>query len=189
MVLGPPADGDSDRESVTVGPYGSPNHEEQIMKRITMLAAAGALFATPALGAWAAFAADDDGPSPATVRVTDRGRHSGEAERGDDHRRHQCHGADHAPGHVRHSGEPEPADDHGRHGDDDPAGHVRHSGEPEPGDDNGGDAELEVGDDHGGHGELEPGDDHGGDSRSGGDSAGDSGSRSDDGGHHGGDDD
>jgi hypothetical protein len=200
MVVGPPSDGKSDRDSRTVGTYGSPNHEEKIMKRITILAAAGALVATPALGAWAAFGAADDGPSPANVRVDDRARYSGEPERGDDQLRHGAddaaghvrhsgepepgddharHGADRAAGHVRHSGEPEPGDDHARHGADDAAGHVRHSGEPEPGDDHGGRGELEPGDDHGGHGEPEPGDDDGGDSGSGGD----------DGGHHGGNDD
>ena len=62
------------------------------MKRITILAAAGALVATPALGAWAAFAASDDNPGhdaardTAQVRVVHR--HHGEAEPGDDHGRH-----------------------------------------------------------------------------------------------------
>jgi hypothetical protein len=107
------------------------------MKRITILAAAGALVATPALGAWAAFASTDDNPA-AHVRVADHVRHSGEPEPGDDHgRHHRQHGADDAPGHVRHSGEPEPGDDHGRH------------------------REAETGDDHGRHREAEAGDDHG----------------------------
>ena len=132
------------------------------MKSITILAAAGVLVATPAIGAWAAFASTDENPSPETsnVPVDDRGR-NGDAEPGDDHGRdhrhrgaddrvaHQRHGADDGVGHVRHD-----ADDgahHARHDADDPVGHVRHSGEAEPGDD------------HGGHGEAEPGDDHGGD--------------------------
>ena len=68
------------------------------MKRITILAAAGALVATPALGAWAAFASTDDNPSAAHVHVTDR---RGEPEPGDDHGGH---------------GELEPGDDHGTDG-------------------------------------------------------------------------
>src|SRR5215212_1405655 len=151
------------------------------MKRITMLAAAGALVATPALGAWAAFAGDE-APSTANVRVDDRGRHSNDAEPGDDRGQDHRHGADDATGLVRHSGQRELGDDHGRVGNDDLAGHVRHSGE------------LEPGDDQGGHGELEPGDDHGGDARSGDDPASDSGTGRDDSGghdadHQGGDDD
>jgi len=131
------------------------------MKRITLLAAAGVLVATPAVGAWAAFASTDDNPPrhASNVRVDDRtnmARH-GEAEPGDDHgRHHRHHGADDRGAHQRHG-----ADDgvgHLRHGADDPAGHVRHSGEAEPGDDNGGHGEVERGDDHGGHGN-EPGDD------------------------------
>jgi hypothetical protein len=169
------------------------------MKRITLLAAAGALVATPALGGWAALAAADDGRSAPNVRV-DHGerhsaRHSGEAERGDGHGRGHRHGTDDAR-HARHSAQPERADDHGRQADDDPVGHVRH-GEPEPGDDRGGAAEPEVGDDHTGHAELEPRDDHGGDlsshSGSGRDDSGRDDSGRDDsgshGGHHGGDDD
>jgi len=105
------------------------------MKRITILAAAGALVATPALGAWAAFASNDDNPSAAHVHVTDR---RGEPEPGDDHgRHHRQHGADDPPGHVRHSGEREPGNDHGRH------------------------RKAETGDDHGRHREAEAGDDHG----------------------------
>lgn len=124
------------------------------MKRITILAASGVLVATPAIGAWAAVAATDDTPARDTsnVRVDDRaghGRHSGEPEPGDDHGRHQRHGADDPAGHAR-------------HGADDPAGHVRHSGELEPGDDHGGHGELEPGDDHGGH-SGPSGDDSGGD--------------------------
>ena len=53
------------------------------MKRITVLAAAGALLAFPAMGATAAFAATDDSPS-AHVRV------------------HAKHGADDPVGHHRH---------------------------------------------------------------------------------------
>ena len=115
------------------------------MKRLTILAAAGVLVATPAVGAWAAFASTDD--SPSHVRVDDRttGARHGEPEPGDDHGRHHGH--------------------HHRHGADDPAGHVRHSGEAEPGDDHGRHhhGEAEPGDDHGRHhhGEAEPGDDHG----------------------------
>jgi hypothetical protein len=104
------------------------------MNRITILAAAGVLVATPAIGAWAAFGATDDNPSrTSNVRVDDRGRH----------------------------GEAEPGDDHGRdgHGADDPAGDVRRSGEPEPGDDNGGHDEREPGDDHGGNSGPGGGDD------------------------------
>jgi hypothetical protein len=164
------------------------------MKRITMLAAAGALVATPALGAWAAFAAGDDAPSTANVRVDDRGRHSHDAEPGDDRGQDHRHGADDATGLVRRSGEPELGDDHGRIGNDDPAGHVRHSGELEPGDDQGGHGEFEPGDDQGRHGQLEPGDDHRGGARSGDDPASDSGTGRDDSGRHdgehqGGDDD
>ena len=109
------------------------------MKRITILAAAGVLVATPAIGAWAAFGATDDNPSrTSNVRVDDRGRH-GEAEPGDDHgRHHRRHGADDAVGHQR-------------RGADDAAGHVRHSGEPEPGDDHGGNSGPGDGDDDPGH--------------------------------------
>ena len=139
------------------------------MKRITILAAAGALVITPALGAWAAFGATDDSPSHRTAQVRVDDRHHGEPEPGDDHGRH----------HHRHG-----ADDgvHHRHGADDRAGHQRR-GEKEPGDDQGRHdrhGEAEPQDDHGGHqrhGEGEPGDDHG--RHHGGD----------DGGHHGGDDD
>jgi hypothetical protein len=67
------------------------------MKRITVLAATGALLAFPAMGATAAFAATDDSPS-AHVRV------------------HAKHGADDPAGHHRHH----------RHGADDPVGHHRH---------------------------------------------------------------
>jgi Ni/Co efflux regulator RcnB len=87
------------------------------MKRIAILAAAGALVATPAFGAWAAFAAEDSaGHDAAHVRVADR--HHGENEPGDDHGRHH-----------RHHGENEPGDDHGGHGHepgDDHGGHGRH---------------------------------------------------------------
>jgi hypothetical protein len=118
------------------------------MKRITILAAAGVLVATPAVGAWAAFASTDDNPARDTshVRADDRGRH-GEAEPGDDR------GGDRRTEHARHG-----ADDgvgHQRHGADDPVGHVRHSGELEPGDDHGGD-------DHGGDDHGDDGGHHGG---------------------------
>src|SRR6478609_9444738 len=112
------------------------------MKRITYLAAAGALVATSGLGAWAANAATSDDPA-AHVQTTHR------------------HGADDPVGHRHHR----------HHGADDPAGHhrgaaaatqARHSSHNEPGDDNGGQGELEPGDDNGGQGELEPGDDNGG---------------------------
>ena len=87
------------------------------MKRITILAAAGVLVATPAIGAWAAFGATDDNPSHAS-NVARRRRHGAEPTRprrrragGDDHgRHHRHHGADDAVGHPR-------------HGADDPAGH------------------------------------------------------------------
>jgi hypothetical protein len=150
------------------------------MKRITILAAAGVLVATPAIGAWAAFAATDDNPSRDTsnVRVDDRGGR-GEPEPGDDHGRHHRHGADGPAGHVRHSGEPEPGDDRNGQVELEPGDDRGGQGELEPGDDRGGQGELEPGDDHGGQGELEPGDDHGYNSGPGGD---------DDGVHHGGDD-
>src|SRR3954452_21471320 len=92
------------------------------MKRITILAAAGALVATPALGAWAAFASADDGPAHHTahVRISDR---RGEPEPGDDHGRHRGHGADDLARHHLRSA-------------DDRANQPRHSGETEPGDDN-----------------------------------------------------
>ena len=137
------------------------------MKRITLLAAAGALVATPALGAWAAVAATDDHPAPGVshVRVADR---RGEAEPGDDHgRAHAAH--------------------HRHHGGDDFVTHVRNRTEPEPGDDNGRRAEQEPGDDNGGRAEQEPGDDNGG-HHGGGDNGGHHGG-GDDGGHHGGGDD
>ena len=51
------------------------------MKRITILAAAGVLVATPAIGAWAAFASTDDHPSRDTSNV-----------RSDDHRDRTRHG-------------------------------------------------------------------------------------------------
>jgi len=122
------------------------------MKRITILAAAGALAVTPALGAWAAFAAaGDDAPAATHVRLSDDRR--GEPEPGDDHGRHHRHGADDGRHHERH---------HHRHGADDRTGALRVAREAEPGDDRGGHREAEPGDDHGGRGEAEPGDDHGG---------------------------
>ena len=81
------------------------------MKSITVLAAAGVLVATPAIGAWAAFGATDDNPTrdSSNVRVDDRGRH-GEPEPGDDRgRHHRHHRADDGATHLR-------------HGADDPAG-------------------------------------------------------------------
>ena len=92
------------------------------MKRITLLAAAGALVATSGFGVWAANAATDDSPS-AHVRTTDR------------------QGADDPAGHHRHHGADDPAGHH-RHTQ---AGHDSHP-TPEPGDDNGG-----SGSDDGGH--------------------------------------
>ena len=85
------------------------------MKRITMLAAAGALVVTPALGAWSAFAASDDGPLP-HVRAVDR---RGEPEPGDDHGRHHRHRADDGARHGRHH----------RHGADAGPRHDRHGGD------------------------------------------------------------
>ena len=79
------------------------------MKRITILAAAGALLAFPAIGSTAAFAATDDSAA-AHVRV------------------HAKHGADDPVGHHRHHRH-QGADDKfaaGKHGADDPAGHHRH---------------------------------------------------------------
>jgi hypothetical protein len=110
------------------------------MKRITLLAAAGVLVATPVVGAWTAFAATGDNPT-ATPNLgvhdggDDRGRHGGEPEPGD-HRRDHRHGVDHPTGEVRHGGESEAADDRGsRHesesGDDagaDDRGHDGHHG-------------------------------------------------------------
>ncbi len=112
------------------------------MKRITILAAAGALVATPAFGVWAADAATSGAPAP-HVRITER---HGEPEPGDDHARH------------RH------ADDRGAHHRraDDAAGRHRHA-EFEPGDDRGGVREAEPGDDRGGHDGGDDGDHHGGD--------------------------
>jgi hypothetical protein len=73
------------------------------MKRITYLAAAGALAATSGLGSWAANAATDASPA-AHVRTTER------------------HGADDTAGQQRH-GAPEPGGDNGGddggHGSDD----------------------------------------------------------------------
>jgi hypothetical protein len=62
------------------------------MKRITILAAAGALVAAPALGTWAASAAEGAGAPAAHVRHVERhdARH-GEPEPGDDHGRHHRH--------------------------------------------------------------------------------------------------
>ena len=110
------------------------------MKRITYLAAAGALVATSGLGAYAADAATADSPS---AQVRTAARHGADDPAG----HHRRHGADDRPGHHRH------------HGADDRPGHHRHA-HPEPGDDRGGHG-TEPGDDHGGHGH-EPGDDHGG---------------------------
>jgi hypothetical protein len=142
------------------------------MKRITYLAAAGALVATSGLGAWAANAATDDSPA-AHVRTT--AKHGADDPAG--HRHH--HGADDRAGHHRHASTArhhgstgtEPGDDNGGVTD-----------TPEPGDDNGGVSNTpEPGDDNGGVSDTpEPGDDNGGDSGSGSD---------DGGGHHGGGDD
>jgi hypothetical protein len=62
------------------------------MKRITVLAAAGALLAFPAMGATAAFAATDDSPSA----------HVHAKHGADDPVRHHRHGADDPVGHHRH---------------------------------------------------------------------------------------
>jgi hypothetical protein len=107
------------------------------MKRITILAAAGVLVATPAIGAWAAFGATDDQPARTlNVRVDDHGRH-GQAEPGDDHGRQHRHGADDPAGHVRHSGELEPGDDHGGNSGSDDFG-SDDSGSDDSGSDDGG---------------------------------------------------
>ena len=91
------------------------------MKRITYLAAAGALVATSGLGAHAAGAATADSPS---AQVRSAARHGADDPAG----HHRRHGADDRPGHHR------------RHGADDRPGHHRHhhSASAEPGDDNGG---------------------------------------------------
>jgi hypothetical protein len=124
------------------------------MNRITILAAAGALVATPVVGAWSAFAASgDNAPSAAHVRLASDRR--GEPEPGDDHGRHH-HRHDDGRHHHRHGSDVRAAqlsratasrvvDDHGRHaepGDD----HGRHA---EPGDDRG---RHHGGDDGGHHG-------------------------------------
>ena len=75
------------------------------MKRITYLAAAGALVATPALGAWAAPTRPADDTPAAHVRV--HARHGATTTRP---RTAARHGADDHGGHHRHSGEPEPGD-------------------------------------------------------------------------------
>jgi hypothetical protein len=98
------------------------------MKRIMILAAAGALVAAPALGTWAASAADG-APAPAVhVRHVERDdARSGGPEPGDDHGRHHRHHR-----HHRHDGR----DDAVRHVE---AGAARGGrGEREPGDDHGG---------------------------------------------------
>ena len=111
------------------------------MKSIAILAAAGALVVTPAVGAWAAFGTTDDNASHGTaqVRVDDR-RDGGAPEAGDDHGRHHRHhgaddgarhhrdGADNRAGHQRHGDEAEPGDDHGRHGDDNGGRHGEDDG-------------------------------------------------------------
>ena len=164
------------------------------MKRITILAAAGALVATPAVGAWAAYASNGSDDPVTHVQLDDHGRHH-HGHRADDAVRGaatlKAHQLTH---HVRH-GEPEPGDDKGGRGEVEPGDDHGGQGEVEPGDDNGGHGEAEPGDDHGGQGEVEPGDDNGGNSGSGSDDSGSnsgsnsgSGSGSDDGGHHGGDD-
>jgi hypothetical protein len=99
------------------------------MKRITYLAAAGALVATAGLGAWAADAATLESPAVHVRTTTDR------------------QGADDPAGHHRHQRAEDRAAHH-RHGGDDVVRHQRH-GEPEPGDDRGGHGEPEPGDDQG----------------------------------------
>jgi len=99
------------------------------MKRITVLAATTALFAFPAIGTTAAFAATPT--SHAQVA-----KHGADDPAG--HHRH--HGADDKPGHHRRHG----ADDKAltkaltkvsvaKHGADDKPGHHRHGGEHKPG--------------------------------------------------------
>ena len=96
------------------------------MKRITILAAAGALVATPALGAWAAVAStggDDKAPAVHSRIADDSGHHQRHTGTDDKIVVHLRHGADDAAGHQRHSGEAEPGDDNGGHGGDDNGGH------------------------------------------------------------------
>ena len=66
------------------------------MKRITYLAAAGALVATSGLGAYAADAATADSPS---AQVRTAARHGADDPAG----HHRQHGADDRPGHHRHA--------------------------------------------------------------------------------------
>src|SRR3954453_15454410 len=105
MVVGPPSTGDSyrNRESVYLHRPEPPGTRRNTMKSITILAAAGALVATPALGAWAAHAATDDAPAASHVRVVDDRR--GEPEPGHPARPRHHHrpGADDkVAGHARH---------------------------------------------------------------------------------------
>jgi hypothetical protein len=78
------------------------------MKRTTILAAAAALVATPALGAWAASASSDEA---AHLRVADR---RGEPEPGDDNRGSSDSDDSGSDDSGHHGG-----DDGGHHGDDD----------------------------------------------------------------------
>jgi hypothetical protein len=98
------------------------------MKRITLLAAAGVLLATPAAGAWAAFASTDDSPARHTLdlRVDDRGRHArhGEPEPGGDRR-----DGDRRDGDRRDDRGAHRQRGHARHGTDDGVRHHRHGGD------------------------------------------------------------
>ena len=154
------------------------------MKRISILAAAGALVATSALGAWAAFAATDDNPGHDTSQV----RVVASPSRRERDATAIATTSPVTAGHHGHHGEAEPGDDHGGQGQEPGDDHGGQGSEPgddngghgsEPGDDNGGHGQ-EPGDDHGGHGQ-EPGDDNGGHGHHGGDDG--------DHGHHGGDGD
>jgi hypothetical protein len=74
------------------------------MKRITILAAAGALLAFPVIGTTAAFAATDDSATHV----------------------HAKHGADDPAGHHHRHHRADDKFAAGKHGADDPAGHHRH---------------------------------------------------------------
>src|SRR6059058_899693 len=104
--------------------------KEHTMKRITYLAAAGALAATSGLGAWAANGATRDTPA-AHVSIHARTGADDLAGR---------HGADDPAGHRSAPWTPRPRDNNGG---------VANT--PEPGDDNGGVTDTpEPGDDNGG---------------------------------------
>jgi hypothetical protein len=73
------------------------------MHRISILLAAGALVATPAVGAWTAYASNGSDDPTGHVRTHHRGTEA-------------RHGVDDGAGHRRHAGEVEPGDDRGGHG-------------------------------------------------------------------------